>query len=1294
MTNPELSVRFTVDDEKDEATSIFVSLVRLDTGASSPPVAFTPPLGDKVLARLHWYLEIYTGWPTETDFEIAAEIEARLEPWGRELLASLTADPAALRIWQQFLDAPAAGGKLLTIDATDPRVLRLPWELLADEGGHLFSEGISIRRRLQQVRERPLRPLALPVRILAVVSRPDDAGFIDPRAVSGPLLDAVAELGQRVTVEFLYPPTLTALSDRLRDRHAPPVHVVHFDGHGVYDARQGLGYLLFESLTHGSDRVDADQLGTLLNNSGVPLMVLNACQSAKQDTANPYASVAARLIRAGVGSVLAMNYSVLVVAARLFVGSFYAALADGLSVGQAVDAARHTLLANEQRYTFTRNDREQTLRLRDWFLPALYQRQEDPIIFPRESAAPLGSGVRGEGNHRLPRALIDPTAPGGLPPEPAHRFHGRARDLLRLERTLAERPLVVLHGFGGLGKTTLAAEAGRWFYRTGRFPGGAAFVSFEAGGSLSQLCSWVGQALSGDPNFTLGEGDPVQRIAALLAARPGLIILDNFESVLGREPLLPPAELRDILTAVHTWATAGSGRATGPAVLITTRDTTFNDARFAPSRGCAHLPLAGLSEPDALELAAAVLADYGIDRARIDRAGLTELMARLGGHPLSLLLVLPHLARHTPAQLSDRFEALLPGFKQGQAEARNDSLAVSLEFSLRRLGPDSAARLPDLAVFVGGALEMHLLMITEMAEADWLPLRGELEQAALLRLEPIPNIASPFLRFHPTLLPYLAAKLDPARRAELEPRYRQVYYQAANELYHLDDKHPHEARAIVLAELPNLHRALALTLAAAEAALASPPAATAGRNEGGPAALSHAAITFAECLNRFLNVFGRWRERDLILRRLEHLAPANDDGPLTQADVLRLLQQGETMWQQGQAAAAEQLFRALLARFDTVPAYDNPIEQDYDRATTLWLLGRCLEAQGQPTAALAEHRRALALFERLSVSDDSAKRMVAVVSPDLANNLAATGEFDEAEQVYKNGLKIAHEIDDHRTVGVIQGQLGTLAMRRGDLAAAAQRYGDALATFRAIGEPQMEAVAWHQLGRVHEEAKVWPRAEECYREAVRIREHIRDWPELAKSYNQLALVAQGAGRLAEAERWYLRAQEIKDKVAPRDVTTLGNLANLYLTQNRLAEAEVYARRAVAIVATLDLSAEPWKSYSILADILQAAGHPAEARQWRRKEQDAFARWPAAGYQLPPWAGPVVQAVIAAAPGQPQAQAAVAGFLPQLAQTNDWRNFAAAIERLLAGEREYDALCLDLDRIDAYMIRAVLQGLAG
>ncbi|HUX76420.1 MAG TPA: hypothetical protein VMY40_07265, partial [Anaerolineae bacterium] len=170
----ELSVRFT-SDEKVADSPIHVSLFRPDTGTATAPVPFEPPLDDAALAELRWYLEDFSMWPTGPDYRRAGRVEAQLEDWGRALRDSVVAGTDAARLWQQFVDADAAG-KLLTVDATDPRVLRLPWELLADEGGHVFAAGVGVRRRLRKVTATPVKPFALPVRVLVVVSRPDDAG--------------------------------------------------------------------------------------------------------------------------------------------------------------------------------------------------------------------------------------------------------------------------------------------------------------------------------------------------------------------------------------------------------------------------------------------------------------------------------------------------------------------------------------------------------------------------------------------------------------------------------------------------------------------------------------------------------------------------------------------------------------------------------------------------------------------------------------------------------------------------------------------------------------------------------------------------------------------------------------------------------------------------------------------------------------------------------------------------------------------------------------------------------------
>ena len=88
----------------------------------------------------------------------------------------------------------------------------------------------------------------------------------------------------------------------------------------------------------------------------------------------------------------------------------------------------------------------------------------------------------------------------------------------------------------------------------------------------------------------------------------------------------------------------------------------------------------------------------------------------------------------------------------------------------------------------------------------------------------------------------------------------------------------------------------------------------------------------------------------------------------------------------------------------------------------------------------------------------------------------------------------------------------------------------------------------------------------------------------------------------------MRVIEIDEKVGnPKELALdYSNLAGLYLDQNRLDKAEEYAGHALKILETLDLSAEPWKTYSILAIIAKKRGQINEARAWRHKEQESFA----------------------------------------------------------------------------------------
>ncbi|MEW6031068.1 MAG: tetratricopeptide repeat protein [Chloroflexota bacterium] len=1279
--------------------------------AQTDEFEFVNPIAADELKELRWYIERSWQYRHKAEEGRIEKVETSLEQIGKDLFNAVFEKSArAMGMYERLMERRKEGQSCsIVIDTKEPRILRLPWELLADEGGYLFSRNppVNIRRRMQKTRDTDMRDFSLPVRVLMVISRPTKAEFIDPRSSAEPLLDALDELGDAVEVEFLRPPTVAALMRRIRDREQPSVHVVHFDGHGVYDPGIGLGFLLFEKDDYSNDLADSSRLGSLLNESGIPLMVLDACQSAEPDDRNPFGSVAAKLIESGVGGVVAMNYSVLVETSRRLIGQFYKALAKGESVSTALGTARLELLADTGRHHYFNHEeqKEVEIELHDWFVPALYQQADELIPFK-----PNGKTISVTRKAKLP--LQEKSQRGGFPPPPLHGFHGRARELLDLERAFATRSILVLHGFGGQGKTSLAAQAAEWFTRTRLFER-AAFLSFEHGASLERVLNELGNALVED-NFQIYQGDKIEAIAQSLRETPALVIFDNFESVLpnGNAPL-PADELQKLLDAAARWFPAGLDTAAEvewtksvsrprrlldqrrSCMLITTRNPNIPNPAFSPSKNCLHKELEGLAPSDALELAASILEAYSLPRP--PRLPLEALLDFLKGHPLSLQLALPQLRDYSAEQLVAEYQTILPQMKKGEARERNDSLEVSLRFSLDRLGGEAKTLLSRLSVFEGGAMEDIMLAITEIPEDEWNAIKPQLVSTALIRVEELEGVTIPFIHFHPTLIPYLRA-LSPlpelgegAGGEGTEPdihnttyRYWRGYYEYASQLYRDDRQHPIQARSIVLRELPNLKRALHLALEAG--------------------ALDE-AVTFADSINKFLNNFGRWRERDEVAAEVDRYTgtQVNRDGKLTKREYLLESGRGERLLQQGRAGEAEKVFRALLSRLEVGTAYDKQ-ESLFDQTTTLARLGRCLGAQGRPSQAADFYRRAIALAEGLEQTKEILNH-IGKIHTDLADVYASGGMYADAKKEYETSIEFCKQADDDRAVGVNLGQLGTLAMTQGDLNEARKRHLEALSLFQRMGEDQMEAVAWHQLGMVAQEqaervgaqgaAPYWDEAERCYKQSITINEGLGNFSQAAATCNQLALVAENAGRPAEAERWYLRAIEIHEKMGRQQelAAMLSNLANLYLSQHRLDEAETYARRALAIDETLDHGAiEIWKDYALQAQLAEKRGRMDEVRAWRRKEQESFAAFAGSDHRIQQWQQEIA-VIVAACQGNEEAIEVAKQIVENYINDKDWHNLANAMQQVLNGERG-DEIYDGLDREDALVIRRVLQALSG
>src|SRR5262245_30256865 len=99
------------------------------SGPASEPVVFTPFLDDQDYDDLRWYLEEYMDLPDGGSVVRAQRIETRLYEWGRKLHDALFPAGPNKSLLQQLLARPEP--RLFTIGTADPRLLRLPWELIA-----------------------------------------------------------------------------------------------------------------------------------------------------------------------------------------------------------------------------------------------------------------------------------------------------------------------------------------------------------------------------------------------------------------------------------------------------------------------------------------------------------------------------------------------------------------------------------------------------------------------------------------------------------------------------------------------------------------------------------------------------------------------------------------------------------------------------------------------------------------------------------------------------------------------------------------------------------------------------------------------------------------------------------------------------------------------------------------------------------------------------------------------------------------------------------------------------------
>jgi hypothetical protein len=382
--------------------------------------------------------------------------------------------------------------------------------------------------------------------------------------------------------------------------------VLHFSGHGGQDV------LAFEDGRGGLYPLTPEQLQRLLLPGGqIPfhLAFLSACHSA---------SLAEALAEAGVPHVVAIDCArpVLDVAATAFARAFYPALLSGRPLTEAFEIGCAAVNTDATL-------RRLGLRLNQKDLAALEEAKF--LLLPQD-----GQHTTSLFSDLLPGELVyvaPQITPHNLVARPP-TFTGREQELHTLANYMLDHRLTTVTGMGGMGKTELAREAGRWLAERCFFPQGITFVELRGLTEAVATRARIAAALQLPVERMVSD----QALASALCGQERLLILDDLDEVVNYDRRGMRALLKTLLD-----------HAAPLHLLLTSREAP----RGLPEK---LYPLLRLKPDEALRL---FLTWAGLSRDDLPGTldDLAAVLDFLDGYPLAIVLAAPLLAGYSLAEL-------------------------------------------------------------------------------------------------------------------------------------------------------------------------------------------------------------------------------------------------------------------------------------------------------------------------------------------------------------------------------------------------------------------------------------------------------------------------------------------------------------------------------------------------------------------------------------------------------------------------------------------------------------------
>ncbi len=657
-------------------------------------------------------------------------------------------------------------------------------------------------------------------------------------------------------------------------------------------------------------------------------------------------------------------------------------------------------------------------------------------------------------------------------------FIGRERESSEIAQALGRGRLVTLVGPGGTGKTRLSVQAAA--AALDGFPDGVWFVEL---GPLSDPGLVPARVLGAMGAGEAGNGPPADRLAAYLADKTALIVLDNCEHLIDACARLAA----DLLSASPSLKILASSReALGvPGELAYPVPTLSQpDPKHMPS-------VEQLSQYEAVRLfierARLVSPTFAVDEANAPH--IAQICYRLDGIPLAIELAAVRVkllsTEGISSRLDDRFKLLTSGSRT--ALPRQQTLRALIDWSYDALPGTERALFLSLSVFADSwTLDAAEAVCASLSEGSdvFENLAALVGKSLVCVLEPEASGARRY-RMLESIRSYAREKRTARGDGSELQNLHLAYFSAMATLAEPGLRGKDEAAWMdrLEADLDNLR-------AAVEHSLESDP-------ESGLRLVVHAKDFWLRCIDPL--------ELDQMLGRV-----IEAHGKLDALTALALGLRAEACNNQGDAAGALSFSEECLSVANTLGderarAYGHLCHglalltrgdyaeglADFERsrlsftqtgdvhgqATTLYWLSRDHVDLDLSVKRLEE---ALSMFSSLGNRSSAA-----VCQRELAHHAIQEGRWDLVGELLDQARTIFAELKLGMQDSMALGSLGRLAFWQGDYGRAIDRYREAVAGHRRCGSRLYETWILAELGHTLARSGNAPEAENVLAEALR-----------------------------------------------------------------------------------------------------------------------------------------------------------------------------------------------------------------